>query len=61
MQEWVSVEERLPDKDGIYLSVNKARQYEFRLFQVGKQMWKAIWKEEGVTYWMPLPEPPKGE
>ena len=61
VQEWISVKDRLPEKDGIYLTFNKKKEYEFHFFQAGKQMWPAIWKEDGVTHWMPLPEPPKGE
>lgn len=61
VQQWIPVTERLPEKDGIYLTFNKKKQYEFHFFQTRKRMWPAIWDEDGVTHWMPLPEPPKGE
>lgn len=56
---WIPVTERLPEKDGIYLTFNKKKEYEFRFFQTEKRMWPAVWDEDGVTHWMPLPEPPK--
>lgn len=58
VQEWISVDDRLPEENGIYLTLNKKRQYEFHMFQTGKRMWQGIWEEDGVTHWMPLPEPP---
>ena len=56
---WIPVTERLPEKDGIYLTFNKKKQYEFHFFQTRKRMWPAIWDEDGVTHWMPLPAPPE--
>ena len=56
---WIPVTERLPEKDGIYLTFSKKKEYEFHFFQTGKRMWSAVWDEDGVTHWMPLPEPPK--
>ena len=58
---WIPVSERLPEENGIYLTFNKKRQYEFHMFQTGKRMWQGIWEEDGVTHWRPLPQPPKGE
>lgn len=57
--QWIPVTERFPEENGIYLTFNKKKQYEFHMFQTGKRMWKGIWQEDGVTHWMPLPEPPK--
>ena len=59
IQKWIPVTERLPEKDGIYLTFSKKKEYEFHFFQTGKRMWPAVWDEDGVTHWMPLPEPPK--
>jgi len=59
--DWISVKNGFPEKDGIYFTFNKKKQYELHLFQVGKRMWPAIWEKDGVTHWMPLPQPPKGE
>ena len=61
VQEWISVKDRWPEENGIYLTCNKKRQYEFHMFQPGKSVWQGIWAGDGVTHWMPLPEPPKGE
>ena len=58
---WISVTERLPEEDGIYLTCNKKKAYEFHFFQTGKRMWQTIWEKDGVTHWMPMPEPPKGD
>ena len=72
MQKWISVTERLPEKDGEYLvrlgdkSIFNA-EYESKFGSFG--YWLSImWDEDadwfpyvGVTHWMPLPEPPKGE
>lgn len=58
-KQWIPVTERLPEKDGIYLTFNKKKQYEFHTFQVEKRMWPAIWAADGVTHWMPLPDAPK--
>lgn len=69
---WISVKERLPEEEGWYLvyttpnrehkSINKAmfcKGYAWGNFE-------PYWRGAGghwanVTYWMPLPEPPKGE
>ena len=61
VQKWIPVTERLPEENGIYLTVNKNKEYEFHFFETGKLMWQGIWEEDGVTHWMPLPQPPKGE
>lgn len=61
VQRWIPVTERLPEENGIYLTFNKKKQYEFHLFQTGKRMWQGIWEEDGVTHWMPMPQPPKEE
>lgn len=52
--EWISVEERLPEKGGYYLTVveNCERVCYSRLV-LDK------FGHDGVTHWMPLPEPPK--
>ena len=60
MNEWISVEERLPDEELV-----------FCLVCIGPYKWiyicefsNGIWYEDngprvfGVTHWMPLPEPP---
>lgn len=61
VQEWISVKERLPTREDAnetesILAINKDEKY------VGRWVWDIVarWPTE-FTYWMPLPEPPKGE
>lgn len=73
MNEWISVEDRLPDGNKTVLAYAKYRQINNELsdpfimvatkYQRGN---KDIWWEddncvylEDVTHWMPLPEPPE--
>ncbi len=60
--EWISVEDRLPDTIGSYLIYRKNKEYNtiaWAFFNSDK-MWAADNNfYEGVTHWMPLPEPPK--
>lgn len=60
MAEWISVKDRLPDEDGWYLVCKHNR--------VRVAEWcKDCWYNESdlpiddctITYWKPLPEPPK--
>ena len=72
VQEWISVDDRLPEEEGWYLvyttpnrehkSINKAmfcKGYAWGNFE-------PYWRGAGghwanVTHWMPMPEPPEGE
>lgn len=61
VQEWISVKDRLPTREDAnetesILAINKDEKY------VGKWVWDIVarWPTE-FTYWMPLPQPPKGE
>lgn len=63
-QEWISVEERLPEKNGYYLVYTMYGYIEVERYKTWDDddldggYW---WEFEGlVTHWMPLPEPPKG-
>ena len=60
-QEWISVEDRLPTREDAnetesILAINKDEKY------VGRWVWDIVarWPTE-FTYWMPIPQPPKGE
>ena len=72
VQQWIPVTERLPEKNGEYLCrwINKSvsdAEYEstYGSFGYWFDFWEDEYKEwisyEGITHWMPLPEPPKGE
>ena len=54
---WISVEERLPDEEGLYLTWDKAPSYGISWFDM-RSLSKYTWQHE-ITHWMPLPEPPK--
>lgn len=66
--QWISVEDRLPDEDGRYMCYVKKLErgdldvYMRLLFLDGKWPWienkdRDIYNK--VTHWMPLPEPPE--
>ena len=73
-QEWISVEERLPEECGmpvLMVAVNAYLQtrvvkgftdYQCPIaFHTNEREYDGIWGAWEVTHWMPLPEPPKGE
>ena len=65
-QEWVSVEDRLPEESGMYIVTandGHAQRVSFVQWQKKNRMWnltgeRSYWR---VTHWMPMPHPPKGE
>ena len=65
-QEWISVEERLPEENGQYLTCVCVSHPAFEnlttidVVSYGKSHGFYLYNEtENVTHWMPLPEPPK--
>ncbi len=62
---WVSVKDRLPDKSGYYLILSNTRDARIWSYSVKHKAFNAFDLLEDaryalpVTYWMPLPEPPK--
>jgi hypothetical protein len=72
IQKWIPVTDRLPDKDGSYLILNK-RKYIFDAEYESIYKSFGCWHEfvdgagnewiayKEITHWMPLPEPPKGD
>ena len=62
---WVSVTERLPEEDGMYLvhgkwSASGRKVTDTCEFYVHDGYFRAAWNFD-VTHWMPPPEPPKEE
>ena len=52
VQQWIPVTERLPEKNGEHILV---------CYKDGWVCDQYTPVDDGVTHWMPLPEPPKGE
>lgn len=58
---WISVEERLPDKDGTYIILVPMSNGPFvdaDQYTIGNG-WYEWGNDSGITHWMPLPEPPR--
>lgn len=67
---WISVKERLPEKNGYYLCwvetslMGERKKYEHRKLYWEENVWlfsARVFRTEHPLYWMPLPEPPKEE
>ena len=65
MAEWISVKDRLPEKDGYYLVVTYGV-ISIEEFSKEKLAWLGydwdnaeVYEMIGITHWMPLPEPPE--
>ena len=77
VQEWISVTERLPDKDGCYIvtacdegcSCGDGIWYDTVVIEAEYYKGEWSWNENGteyditdlVTHWQPMPNPPKEE
>ena len=63
VQKWISVKDRLPEKNGTYLTYTEKERIHLDCFCIypnhGTQFW--VRGNGKVTHWMPLPQPPKGE
>lgn len=59
-QEWISVEDRLPDTDEVLVYYRKGVGHAAPKKQGLDNMdWDVFFNITGTTHWMPLPEPPK--
>ena len=77
VQEWISVDDRLPEKDGCYIvtacdegcSCGDGIWYDTVVIEAEYYKGEWSWNENGteyditdlVTHWQPMPNPPKGE
>lgn len=61
--EWISVKDRLPDKEGTYLTCTEKNAIHLDSFCIYPSHNTKFWVGGNgrVTHWMSLPEPPKGE
>lgn len=63
--EWISVEDKLPDHGQKVICFGRQWDVNFAVFQVGwggepefTNVKPGCFDNPGVTYWMPLPDPP---
>ena len=66
IQEWISVEDRLPEIGRSVIAYNALAKCAAEAMYKGEGMflqfrWPARLQEHEITHWMPLPHPPKGE
>lgn len=61
--EWVSVKDRLPEKNGDYITYDRDGTVWPHFFTASSKVWEDAlgFSTELVTHWMPLPEPPEEE
>ena len=66
-QEWISVKDRLPERDQKVLVYDAGDETEIHVYHLREDLDGLYWDDESgwavdfenVTHWMPLPEPPK--
>lgn len=63
VQEWVSVDDRLPDDNDrvIAFRPNEPEISAYKYCVMWGWSVKASLKHRGITHWKPMPQPPKGE
>ena len=63
VQEWISVDERLPDDNDrvIAFRPNEPETSAYKYCVMWGWSVKASLKHRGITHWMDMPQPPKGE
>ena len=58
--EWIRVDERLPDENGRFLTVDKKGDMMVCFWEKHFGWFAMVCNKNAITHWMPLPEPPKG-
>ena len=64
VQEWISVDDRLPEDGDIVLCYMEFGEQRIARWDESENCWAGQlidYHKEQVTHWMPLPQPPKGE
>ena len=63
VQDWISVDERLPDDNDrvIAFRPNESETSAYKYCVMWGWSVKASLKHRGITHWMDMPQPPKGE
>ena len=56
--EWISVDERLPDENGRFLTVDKKGDMMVCYWEKHFGWFAMVCNKNAITHWMPLPEPP---
>ena len=60
MSEWISVEDRLPEKNtSVLVSTDNGIVFQCLYAYDGWDLWEG--NEVNITHWMPLPEPPNAD
>lgn len=73
VQEWVSVDDRLPENDVMVIGYtpcdgfmfvgyyHEEPKYDWKVWRIVTAMRSTKVMKKKVTHWLPLPQPPKGE
>lgn len=60
-QTWISVDDRLPEEDGLYFAFYPGSIHERQVISFSSNIKRFNLFHDSVTHWMPLPKPPEGE
>jgi hypothetical protein len=58
MTNWVSVKDRLPEKEGIYLTFGEPFGIKTEYYWIANKEWESD-LYDSISHWMPLPSPPE--
>ncbi|MGI9569505.1 MAG: DUF551 domain-containing protein [Desulfobulbia bacterium] len=59
MSEWISVEDRLPESEGMYLCYSENGIQQVVYSAARYERYSEHFMPFNITHWMPLPEPPE--